>query len=66
MVEHPVDFVAASFVRKDVQGNIYPGGCQYDDVLVEEGDYAVAQYRYGQGKIYLSQLGISSIGLIFT
>ena len=50
MVEHPVDFVAASFVRKDVQGNIYPGGCQYDDVLVEEGDYAVAQYRYGQGK----------------
>ena len=30
--------------------NIYQGGCQYDDVLVEEGDYAVAQYRYGQGK----------------
>lgn len=50
MVEHPVDFVAASFIRKDVQGNIHPGGCQYDDVLIEGGDYAVAQYRYGRGK----------------
>ena len=50
MVEHPVDFVAASFVRKDLDGNIYPGGCQYQDVLVEGGKYAVASYRYEKGK----------------
>lgn len=50
MMEYPVDFVAASFVRKDLEGNIYPGGCQYEDTLIEEGDFAVAQYRYGQGK----------------
>lgn len=49
MVEQPVDFVAASFVRRDLQGNIYPGGCKYKDTLVNEGDYAVAKYRYGQG-----------------
>lgn len=50
MIEYPVDFVAASFVRKDLEGNVYPGGCQYDDTLVDDGDYAVARYRYGQGK----------------
>lgn len=49
MQEHPVDFVAASFVRRDLQGNIYPGGCKYNDILIEGSDYAVAQYRYGQG-----------------
>lgn len=49
MAEHPVDFVAASFVRKDLQGNIYPGGCQYQDKIVEGGAYAVANYRYGEG-----------------
>jgi glycosyltransferase involved in cell wall biosynthesis len=49
MMEYPVDFVAASFVRRDLQGNIYPGGYQYEDTLVKEDDYAVAQYRYGQG-----------------
>lgn len=50
MKEYPVDFVAASFVRKDLQGNIYPGGCQYKDTLVEGSEYAVARYRYGQGR----------------
>lgn len=50
MQEHPVDFVAASFIRRDLQGNTYPGGCQYTDTLVEDGDYAVAEYRYGQGR----------------
>lgn len=49
MNEHPVDFVAASFIRKDLNGNIYPGGCQYKDTLVEDGEYAVARYRYGEG-----------------
>lgn len=48
MIEHPVDFVAASFVRRDVQGNIYPGGCLYADSLVACNEYAVARYRYGQ------------------
>lgn len=48
MYESPVDFVAASFVRKDLQGNIYPGGCQYQDTLVEGDNYAVVRYRYGQ------------------
>lgn len=48
MKEHPVDFVAASLIRKDIQGNIYPGGCQYRDTLIEGGDYAVAKYRYEQ------------------
>lgn len=47
MKEHPVDFVAASLIRKDLQGNIYPGGCQYQETLIE-GNYAVAKYRYGQ------------------
>lgn len=48
MQEHPVDFVAASFVRKDLKGNVYPGGCQYPDLLVEGGGHAVVEYRYGQ------------------
>ena len=47
MKEHPVDFVAASFIRKDLSGNVYPGGCQYKDTLIEGGEYAVARYRYG-------------------
>lgn len=50
MQEHPVDFVAASFVRKDLRGNIYPGGCQYQDTLISGKEYAVAQYRYGEGR----------------
>lgn len=50
MMEHPVDFVAASFVRKDLQGVLYSGGCQYSDILIEGKDHAVAEYRYGQGK----------------
>lgn len=50
MQEHPVDFVAASFLRRDLQGNIYPGGCQYIDTLIEGGEYAVAKFRYGQRK----------------
>ncbi|RGN30321.1 glycosyltransferase family 2 protein [Bacteroides oleiciplenus] len=50
MSEHPVDFVAASFVRRDLQGKIYPGGCQYSDILIDGEKHAVAQYRYGDGK----------------
>lgn len=50
MVEHPVDFVAASFVRRDLQGKIYPGGCQYPDLLIEGSEHAVAEYRYGKRK----------------
>ena len=46
MQEHPVDFVAASFVRRDLEGKVYPGGCQYEDTLITDGDYALAKYRY--------------------
>ncbi len=49
MLEHPVDFVAASFVRCDLDGNEYPG-CQYTDTLIEGEGHPVAQYRYGDGK----------------
>lgn len=49
MQEHPVDFVAASFARCDMQGNEYTGGCQYTETLVDGGPYSVARYRYGQG-----------------
>ena len=49
MQEHPVDFVASSFVRCDLDGNEYPG-CQYEDTLIEGEGHPVAQYRYGCGK----------------
>lgn len=49
MQEHPVDFVAASFVRADLEGNKYPG-CQYSDTLIEGDRFPVAEYRYGKGK----------------
>ncbi|WP_281644111.1 glycosyltransferase family 2 protein [Bacteroides zoogleoformans] len=49
MQNHPVDFVAASFVRVDMNGKIYKG-CRYEDTLVEGGTYPVARYRYGEGK----------------
>jgi len=49
MRSHPVDFVAASFVRMDMNGNTYKG-CRYEDTLVEGGTYPVARYRYGEGK----------------
>lgn len=49
MLEHPVDFVAASFVRRDLNGNEYLG-CQYEDRLIEGEGHPVAQYRYGFGK----------------
>lgn len=49
MQEHPVDFIAASFVRCDLDGNEYPG-CQYEDTLIEGEGHPVAQYRYGCGK----------------
>lgn len=49
MQEHPVDFVAASFVRIDLQGNKYPG-VTYQDTLIEGEEYAVARYRYVQGR----------------
>nr|WP_302830764.1 glycosyltransferase family 2 protein [uncultured Bacteroides sp.] len=49
MSEHPVDFVAGSFVRKDMDGHQY-AGCQYTDTLIEGNHYPVARYRYGQKK----------------
>lgn len=49
MQEHPVDFVAASFVCVDMEGKEYPG-CQYEDTLIEGEDYPVAQYRYRYGR----------------
>ena len=49
MSEHPVDFVAGSFTRIDVDGNRY-AGCQNTDTLIEGTRYPVARYRYGQGK----------------
>lgn len=47
MLEHPVDFVAASFMRCDEMGQKFPG-FQYNDTLIDSGKYAVAEYRYGQ------------------
>lgn len=49
MSRHPVDFVASSFVRMDMEGKQYPG-CQYTDTLIEGEGHSVACYRYGQGK----------------
>ena len=49
MQEHPVDFVAASFVRCDQEGREYLG-CQYEDIIVEGGTFPVVKHRYGQGK----------------
>lgn len=49
MSRHPVDFVAGSFVRIDMEGIQYPG-CQYTDTLVEGEHHPVARYRYGQEK----------------
>lgn len=48
MCEHPVDFVAASFLRRDMDGILYPG-CQYIDTLIEGGKRPVAEFRYGRG-----------------
>lgn len=49
MHRFPVDFVAASFVRCDVEGNEYPG-CQYTNSFIGGQGHPVAQYRYGAGK----------------
>lgn len=49
MQQHSVDFVAGSFKRRDWDGNLLSGGYQYKNTLIEGGDYAVAEYRYGQG-----------------
>lgn len=49
MQEHPVDFVAASFVRVDLQGKEYPG-CHYADTLIEGDGHPVARYRYEENK----------------
>lgn len=54
MQEHPVDFVAASFIRCDTEGNEYPG-CQYEDTLIEGEGHPVALYRYGHnGKLFVA------------
>ena len=49
MKQYSVDFIAGSFQRQTWDGDIYPGGYRYKDTLIEDGDYAVAEYRYGQG-----------------
>ena len=49
MFRYPVDFVAGSFVRIDMEGKQYPG-CQYTDTLIEGERHPVARYRYGQEK----------------
>jgi glycosyltransferase involved in cell wall biosynthesis len=48
MQEEPVDFVAASFVRRDMEGKEYPG-FQYTDTLIQPKEHAVVRYRYEQG-----------------
>lgn len=54
MEQTPVDFVAASFVRCDLQGNEYPG-CRFEDKLIEGDGHPVALYRYGQnGKLFVA------------
>ena len=41
MRQHPVDFVSASFVRRDLRGVLY-AGCQYDkDILIDGSKHAV-------------------------
>ncbi|MDR0894095.1 MAG: glycosyltransferase [Prevotellaceae bacterium] len=48
MQEHPVDFVAASFVQINMDSKQY-GGWQYkEDKLVEGINHPVARYRYAQ------------------
>lgn len=47
MHEHPVDFVAASFLRRDLDGVEY-SGCQYTDTLIEGRGHPVAEFRYGK------------------
>lgn len=49
MKEHPVDLVAASFVRRDMQGNIYPN-CQYGDVIRENEEFPLVKFRYVEGQ----------------
>lgn len=49
MRENPVDFVAASFLRRDLNGVEYPG-CQYTDTLIEGAGHPVAEFRYGKGR----------------
>ena len=50
MRAHPVDFVAASFVREDTEGRLF-GGCHYQATLIDGplGSHPVAVYRYGVG-----------------
>lgn len=49
MCQHPVDFVSASFVRRNEQGELY-SGCRYEtDILINNGEHAVFDYCYGKG-----------------
>ena len=49
MRQHPVDFVSASFVRRDLRGVLY-AGCQYDkDILIDGSKHAVFDFCYGKG-----------------
>ena len=45
MQEHPVDFIAASHMKKDLSGKTYP---TYSPILIQGDDLPVAQYRYAQ------------------
>ncbi len=53
MKEYPVDFVSASFVRSDLQGNPCSAIFKNEDILIKDGNFAVAKYRYARGK-YIS------------
>ena len=47
MQEHPVDFIAASHMKKDLSGKTYPT-YTYSPILIQGDDLPVAQYRYAQ------------------
>lgn len=47
--EHPVDFVAASHIKKDTDGHFHPV-YSYNDLLIEGGYKPVVKYRYIQNK----------------
>lgn len=52
MQEHPVDFIAASHMKKDLSGKTYPT-YTYSPILIQGDDLPVAQYRYAQTMIYM-------------
>ena len=55
MQEHPVDFIAASHMKKDLSGKTYPT-YTYSPILIQGDDLPVAQYRYAQNKYICNEL----------